>query len=38
MSGSGPSVFALNVDENQAKAVKAALPPTWFCTLTEFQQ
>lgn len=38
MSGSGPSVFALNVDHKQADAIQKALPSAWFCTLTEFQQ
>ncbi|HOP74478.1 MAG TPA: 4-(cytidine 5'-diphospho)-2-C-methyl-D-erythritol kinase [Bacillota bacterium] len=36
MSGSGPSVFALNVDEKLADTIRESLPSTWFCTLTEF--
>lgn len=37
MSGSGPSVFALNPDEDKIQIIREALPPTWFCELTRFK-
>ena len=37
MSGSGPSVYALNPDEKKVQSIKAVLPPTWFCEMTRFK-
>jgi 4-diphosphocytidyl-2-C-methyl-D-erythritol kinase len=36
MSGSGPSVFALNPPPDMIKPLLAAIPREWFCCLTEF--